>query len=50
MFEYELKKSEWNLMERGFDFAYVSYTWRGNNRRIISARRAKQKEIEDYGL
>lgn len=30
-------------------FYTVIYTWRGRNRRIISARRARVQEIEDYG-
>ena len=31
-------------------FYTVIYTWRRGNRRIISARRARRQEIEDYGL
>jgi uncharacterized protein len=30
-------------------FYTVIYTWRRGNRRIISARRARRQEIEDYG-
>lgn len=84
MIEFDDEKSEKNLLERGFDFAYVArifygavttsdstrggeqrfkstgiidgrfytviYTWRRGKRRIISARRARRQEIEDYGL
>jgi uncharacterized DUF497 family protein len=31
-------------------FYTVIYTWRKGRRRIISARRARRQEIEDYGL
>jgi uncharacterized DUF497 family protein len=85
MFEWDERKSEWTLLERGFDFAYaatiflgplmerddmrrdygenrilatgeacegdiltVAYTWRGENRRIISARLASRSERRDY--
>ena len=30
-------------------FYTVIYTWRNGQRRIISARRARRQEIEDYG-
>ncbi len=30
------------------DILFVVYTWRGANRRIISARRASQEERDDY--
>ena len=30
-------------------FYTVTYTWRNGQRRIISARRARRQEIEDYG-
>lgn len=85
MFEWDEAKSEANLRERGFDFAYaagifdgpllevddtradygerrvqaigkvghdllfVVYTWRGDIRRIISARLANRKERNIYG-
>lgn len=85
MFEWDEAKSEANLRDRGFDFAYaagifdgpvleiddaranygerrvqaigktgpdilfVVYTWRGDVRRIISARLANRKERTIYG-
>jgi len=84
MFEWDERKSEANLRDRGFDFAYatlvfdgptlemeddradygerrvqvigqaegdvlfVVYTWRGDTRRIISARLANRRERDAY--
>lgn len=84
MFEWDEAKSQKNLRERGFDFAFIArmfdqdileyedtrrhygeqrlvalgeieeevfvviYTWRGDVRRIISARRANRRERHAY--
>jgi uncharacterized DUF497 family protein len=42
---------EWRIQvigRTGNDILFVVYTWRGDNRRIISARRAKRSERRAY--